>query len=359
MAGRIAIAGDLEDPAYVLLTRGAMIFRFVLLGCFGSAVACSSLRYEAQRPPRGLAPGDTGEASATVVAAELHPESAATRYELAIDTPAGTRLGMVFLNGGYEARCSPGGVRAVLMRIDGEDRWSGDPVSIAGRRRLDVDFLSTPDVGSPGPRAIDIELLTESGTRCLRVPLRQSAEPEAGWKLTNIGNQGFGMDFAIPFHAVSGVTALIAARYEIGVWVGPLRLAAMPGPIGVATCSTDVCEPDAQGRGKSGPTIPLGLGMTVYPWTSGLFALGAEARIREMFVWQYASTGTRRFWIHSPQGAVHFAIVPPSASNGLPGGPQVFSADLELTGGALIVRRDGRTQSAPMLGGGIMIHTWL
>jgi hypothetical protein len=321
--------------------------------------ACSPLRYVATAPPRGTVSGDSGEASATVIVAEIHAESSATRYRLETDAPAGARLGMVYLNGAYEPRCSPGGVRAVLMQIDGEERWSGDPVPIDGRHRLDVDFNSNTDVGPPGPRAIDIELSGAGGTRCLRVPLRQSSAPEAGWRQTNTANQGFGTDADIPFHAVSGVTALIAIRYELGLWVGPVRLAVQPGPIGIATCSTAICGSDEQGQGKSAPMLPLGGGITAYPWTSGLFALGAEARIRESFVWLPAETGTQRFWIHSPQGVVHFAIAPPTAGDGLPGGPKLFSADFEVPAGALIVRREGRTLTAPMLGFGLMIHTWL
>jgi hypothetical protein len=163
----------------------------------------------------------------------------------------------------------------------------------------------------------------------------------------------------VPFQAVSGVTLLFPIHYEIGAWLGPVRVVAEPGIFGIAGCSTEVCGENTQGQGRAAPMLPLGLGISAYPWQSGIFALGTEARLQESYVWLPARGGTERFFIHSPQGVMHFSIAPSSEGDGLPGGPRLFSADFEASFGALIVHRDGRTTSAPMLGGGFMLHTWL
>jgi hypothetical protein len=323
--------------------------------------ACTPLHYVASTPPRASAPVhgvDGGSARATLVSAEAHPMTVTTRYRLITHAPAGVRLGMVYLTHAYQPQCA-GGVNAVLMRIDGADRWQGEPVAFDGRHELEVDFVGAPDIGISGPRAIDIELFHAEKPQCFRLALRQSAAPEAGWTQTNTGDQAFAVDGNIPFHAVAGVTAAIAFRYELGVWAGPVRLAAQPGPIGLASCSVAVCGRSANGQNEWGPLIPFGASATTYPWVTGMFALGVEARIRESLVWLPREGGTERLLIHSPQGVIHFGLVSPSGGDGFPGGPRVLSADLEVPLGAIIVRRDGETLSAPMLGVGVSIHTWL
>ena len=248
----------------------------VLMGLVLSA--CSVHRYRPVRPSTAHFPGLDARVRATSVAFDWKGEVAHERVSVRTDAAPGTRLRNAAMVRLAEPSCVWWDAAGLVVDDHDVDYYA----DISGTHEL----LLTLSPGSANslanePAAIELQLVGGGPPRCVRIPL---PEPLA-WKMEDSWAWGMRFEFVhLPTSLIPGKFSGFGMGFELGRWLGPVRVSFAPSVL-VDECDDEVrCEKRSDGNDSETMAFVGKLDLAVYPLQYGILSGAVLGRFERAYV---------------------------------------------------------------------------